>query len=229
MPELLSRDALIAVLPKKCRNTLSPEAVDAINDAIVNIPELENGYRDNLLGYTDVIKDGKYKVQCYIDAVRYITYKLMGNNNTVAYTKCFPDRYDRLIKQNASPKEISAYASTYNKGKLVNLIYAQTLIPTYVYNADLHQEAINIQAELMRSARSEKVRGDAANSLLMHLKPPVNTQINLDLGVSQDNSLEELKEITRQLALQQKSMLDGKQIDAKTIAESKIIKEINPL
>jgi len=228
MSELLSKAALVAVLPKKCKNTLSSEAIQSINDAITTDPELRHSYRENLLGYTDVIKDGKYKIQSYIDAVRYVTYKLMGNNNTIAYTKTFPDRYDRLISQNAEPKDISAYASTYNKNKLVNLIFAQTLVPTHVLNADLHQEAINVQADLMRTATSEKVRTEAANSLLIHLKPPENSNIKLDISNSEDTSLTELKEITRQLALQQKSMLDGNLTDAKTIAESRIIKEINP-
>ena len=153
----------------------------------------------------------------------------MGNNNTIAYTKTFPDRYDRLIKQNALPKEISAYASTYNKTKLVNLIFAQTLVPTHVLNADLHQEAINVQASLMRDAQSEKVRMEAANSLLTHLKPPETAHIKLDITKGEDDSLSELKDITRQLALQQKQLLSSGVMNAKTIAESKIIKEVNPL
>jgi hypothetical protein len=35
---------------------------------------------------------------------------------------------------------------------------AQTLVPSYVLNADLYQKALNTSAELMISAKSEKVR-----------------------------------------------------------------------
>jgi hypothetical protein len=152
----------------------------------------------------------------------------MGNNNTIAYTKTFPDRYLRLMNQGAEPKDISAYACTYNKNKLVNLIFAQTLVPTHVLNADIHQEAINVQASLMRTAVSEKVRTDAANSLLTHLKPP-ESGMKLDVVAETSDDLDALKKITRELALIQKATLEAGQTNARQVAESRIVKEINPL
>ena len=221
-------DTFIRVLPKKCKVTVSKAIVVEVNKAITSDPELRDIYRDNLLGFTDVMKEGKYKMQGYIDAVRYVSFKLMGNNNTIAYTKTFPDRYQRLLGQGAEPKDISAYACTYNKNKLVNLIWAQTLIPTHVLNADVHQEAINTQAVLMRTAVSEKVRCDAANSLLTHLKPP-EEGMKLDIAGAGDDSLNELKEVVRTLALTQRGLLESGLTSAQEVAESKIIKEINPL
>ena len=223
--DLLDMDTFIKVLPKKCKVTVSKAIVAEVNKAITSDPELRDIYRENLLGYTDVMKEGKYKIQGYTDAVRYVSYKLMGNNNTIAYAKTFPDRYARLVNQGAAPKDISAYACTYNKNKLVNLIWAQTLIPTHVLNADVHQEAINAQAHLMRTASSEKVRCDAANSLLVHLKPP---EEGMKLGVTAETSddLNELKEITRQLALTQMGMMQNGKLSAQEVAESRIVKEV---
>jgi len=226
--DLLDMDTFVRVLPKKCKTTVSKQLLDEVNRAITSDPELRDIYRENLLGYTDVMKEGKYKIQGYTDAVRYVSYKLMGNNNTIAYAKTFPDRYKRLVDAGAEPKDISAYACTYNKNKLVNLIWAQTIIPTHVLNADVHQEAINAQATLMRTAVSEKVRCDAANSLLTHLKPP-EEGLKLDLRAGDNDQLTELKEITRQLALTQRNMLESGLSSAQEIAESKIVKEINPL
>jgi hypothetical protein len=228
MADLLDKDTFIRCLPKKCKPTVSVAVVAEINKAITSNPEIRDLYRDNLLGFTDVMREGKYKMQSYIDAVRYVSYKLMGNNNTIAYTKTFPDRYQRLVNQGALPKDISAYACTYNKNKLVNLVFAQTLVPTHVLNADLHQEAINCQADMMRHAVSEKVRVEAANSLLIHLKPPTDG-MKLDIIGETSDDLDQLKKLTRELALIQKKSLEDRIVDARTVAESSIIKEINPL
>ena len=225
-PDLLDMDTFIRVLPKKCKTTVSKAIVAEVNKAITSDPELRDHYRENLLGYTDVMKEGRYKMRGYIDAVRYVSYKLMGNNNTIAYAKTFPERYARLAAQGAEPKDISAYACTYNKNKLVNLIWAQTLIPTHVLNADIHQEAINNQAAIMRNpAVSDKVRVEAANSLLVHLKPP-ETGMKLDVAAASSDDLNELKEITRALAAGQLALMNSGQANAKEIAESRIVKEV---
>lgn len=74
-----------------------------------------------------------------------------------------PFRIRFLIeKSGVSEKDQSSYISAYHKSKLVNLIFEQTLIPIHILNAPLLQQAINVQAELMLTANSEKVRSDAA-------------------------------------------------------------------
>jgi hypothetical protein len=224
--DLLDMDTFIRVLPKKCKTTVSKAVVDEINRAITSDSELRDIYRENLLGYSDVMKEGRYKIKDYLAAVRYVSYKLMGNNNTIAYTKTFPERYQRLVSQKAAPKDISAYACTYNKNKLVNLVFAQTLTPTHVLNADIHQEAINCQAALMRDPGvSDKVRSDAATSLLVHLKPPEG-KMELDVAAASSDDLNELREITRLLAATQLKYMQDGTLNAKQVAESRIVKEV---
>lgn len=226
MADLLDKETFIRVLPKKCKPTVSDAVVKEINKAITAHPEIRDHYRDNLLGWADVLKEGRYKMQSYIDAVRYVSFKVQGNNNTIAYTKTFPDRYKRLVAQGAEPKDISAYACTYNKNKLVNLIFAQTLVPTHILNADIHQEAVNSQAYLMRHADSDRVRMEAANSLLTHLKPPTD---GMKLGVVAEESddLAELKKITRELAEIQRDQMEAGLSSARQVAESRIVKVVN--
>ena len=165
--------------------------VDEINGLITD-PKLRENYRENLLSYTSVLADGKYKIGDYINAVKYVSYKLLGSSNIEAYSKTFPDRFQRLVQEGADDKTISSYSTAYNKNKLVNLIFEQTLVPSHILNADLYQKALNVQAQLMISAASEKVRSDAANSLLTHLKMPETTKIELDVGIKVDKSIEDL-------------------------------------
>ena len=222
--EVVTRDQLLRTLPKQVRSNLTDEILDSLNKSITD-PNFREVYRENLLGFTSVIQDGKYKLQSYIDAVKYVTYKFTGSKDIEAYAKTFPDRYQRLVEEGASSKTISSYAATYKKTQLVQKIFEQNMIPVHIFNADIFQKAINVQAQLMVSANSEKVRSDAANSLLSHLKPPEIKKIELDVGIKQDKSLDDLREATRELVEIQKRQLEAKTITPKDVAHSKLIRD----
>jgi hypothetical protein len=147
----------------------------------------------------------------------------MGNTNIEAYTKTFPARYAYYLSNKTSPKDIASYVTSYNKNKLVNLIYEQTLVPTHILNADMYQKAINVQAELMMDDDvSPKVRSDAANSLLTHLKAP-ETKMEIDVTIKQDSTLSDLRATTEKLVQQQHALLTSGKVDAKFIAQSDLI------
>jgi hypothetical protein len=218
---LLTLEMFRQALPDKVKKSVNQELIDGVNKTLSDPDEFE-AYRNNLLSYTRVMSDGRFKVQEYINAVRYVSYKLMGATNIEAYTKTFPDKYQRFVAQGVLPKDIASYVTAYNKSKLVNLIFEQTLIPSYVLNQDLYQKALNVQAELMVAAKSEKVRTDAANSLLTHLKPPEKQKIELEIGVKEDSSISALREATMELVRQQKLALESGSMNAMQVAHSKI-------
>jgi hypothetical protein len=180
-------------------------------------------FRENLIGYASVLAQGRYKVEDYVSAVKYVSYKMLGSTNLEAYVKTFPDRYKRLLNDGVDDHRVSAYASAYNKNQLVNKIYEQTLIPSHILNADVFQRALNVQAELMVHANSEKVRSDAANSLLTHLKRPEVTKIELDVGLKEDKTITDLRQATMALAASQRAMIKSGMMNAKEVAHSQII------
>lgn len=227
MSDLITIEQFERVLPKKNKGKLTTEMVENINNLMTD-QQLRENFRENLLSYTGVMSDGKYKIQSYIDAVRYVSYKLLGASNIEAYTKTFPNRFQRLVNEGADDKTISSYSTAYNKTQLVNKIMEQTLVPSHVLNADLYQKAINTQATLMITANSEKVRTDAANSLLVHLKMPEVTKIEMDIGITADKSVSELRATTLALVKQQKAMIESGAMQVKEIAHSKLVIEHNP-
>ena len=218
----LTIDQFKQALPDKVKKSLNQELVDQINTTLGD-PELYESYRDNLISYTKVMADGKFKISSYIDAVRYVSHKLMGCTNIDAYTKTFPDKYTRFMAQGVAAKDIASYVTAYNKSKLVNLIFEQTLIPSYVLNQDLYQKALNVQAELMTTANSEKVRCDAANSLLTHLKMPETQKVELEIGVREDSSIAALRATTLELARQQRLMVESGAMNAQEVAHGKLV------
>jgi hypothetical protein len=222
---LLTEEQLKMALPEKMKKSINQQLIDRINK-VINDPEEYVHFRENLLSYTKVMADGKFKIETYIDAVKYVSHKLMGCSNIEAYMKTFPDKYNYFISQGVSPKDIASYVTAYNKGKLVNLIYEQTLVPTHVLNQDLFQRALNVQADLMMNAKSEKVRCDAANSLLTQLRPPEVKKVELDIGVKESDAIKALREETMRLAEAQRLAIASGSVDAQNIAHQRLMIDI---
>jgi hypothetical protein len=221
---VVTKQQLMRAIPKDQRKNLTEEIVDTLNKSITD-PNFREVYRENLLGFSHVIESGRYKLQSYIDAVKYVTYKFTGAKDIDAYVRTFPERYKRLKEEGASDKTVSSYASAYKKTQLVQRIFEQNMIPVHIFNADTFQKAVNTQAKLMMTAKSEKVRSDAANSLMSHLKPPELKRIEFDVGIKQDKTLDDLREATRALVKMQKEQLELRTVTPRDIAHSSIIKD----
>lgn len=218
----LSIELLRKSLPNKYKHSLSQELLDNINTTLAD-PELYEHYRNNFVSYLSVLNDGNYKITDYLSAVKYCTHKLMGNSNLDSYIKTFPDRYKDLLNRGATAKDISSFVSAYNKGKLVNAIMEQSIIPSWIINQDLHQKAINVLAELMMTANSEKVRADSANSLLVHLKPPEVKKVELDIGVKSNKDIDDMRSLLAELSAKQKQLIETGMVSVNEVAHTKLI------
>lgn len=211
-------------LPEKFHKGVNKDLMDQINSTISE-PALHEQFRENLVSYTGILMDGKFRIESYVNAVKYVSYKLMGKSNLDAYSLTFPDRAQKWATANTPSKDIASYVSIYNKSKLVNLIMEQTLIPSWILNQDVYQRAINTQAELMITAKSEKVRSDAANSLLVHLKRPETQKVELSVGKKEDDSITQLRNATMELVKQQRLQIESGQSNATDVARSSILIE----
>lgn len=221
----ITTEVLKHSLPDKFKNSVNDELLTNINNTLSD-PDLYETYRDNFLSYMSVLNDGRYKITDYLNAVKYCTQRLMGKSQIDSYIVTFPDRYNTMIQNGKSSKDISSIVTVYNKSKLVNAIMEQSLIPSYILNQDLYQKAINVQAELMNTATSEKVRSDAANSLLTHLKPPETKKVELDIGLKQGNEVEQLRNVIVELAGKQRKFIEAGVVTAKETAEQRLIGKV---
>lgn len=221
----LTVDQFKAALPEKVKKSVNQELIDQVN-AVLSEPELFEVYRDNLMSYGRVMADGRFKVSEYVNAVKYVSHKLLGDTNIDAYSKTFPDKIQRFMAQGVVAKDIASYVTAYNKSKLVNLIMEQTLVPVHVLNMDMYQKAINVTAELMVTAKSEKVRADAANNLMAQLRPPEVSKIQLDINTKEDSSIGALRAATMELAAQQRELIRSGTLTAQQVAHSKVVGEV---
>jgi glutamine synthetase type III len=199
---------LAQALPGNLKVAATQQLADKINNISAD-PTIAEMVKENFLSYTAVLKDGRFKTEDYLNAVVYVGYKLMNMSNLDAYQRTFPQRYQTLVAKGTSSKDISAYVAAYAKGKLVNTLMEQTLVPTWVLNQDVYQKAINVQAELMATANSEKVRCDAANSILTHLAKPKEAAAALRIDVNVHDGMNELKDLLGRLAEQQRAAIES--------------------
>jgi hypothetical protein len=218
----LTVEALRAVVPRKSRSAITPKFVKKLNE-LVDDPEIRETFRNNVIGYVDILNEPHVSTKDYIQAVRYASYKLMDCTNQEAWIKTFPERYERMLEEGKSPDAIRAAVSAYAKGKVVNMVLEQSMIPVHIMNMDVYQKAVNTQAKLMMTAKSEKVRSDAANSLLTHLKPPESKKVDLSVNMKEDDSVRQLRNAVTDLARAQQAAIEQGTQNAKEIAEAKII------
>jgi hypothetical protein len=217
----LTKEDIESALPTGVKLTITDEFVNKFN-SITDNPIIAEEIKNNFVSHVSVMRESRYKLTDYFNAVTYVSYKLLKYTNKDAYKLTFPDRYQTLVAEGVTDKDISSYVAMYNGNKLVNLVWDQALIPTHILNAHVYQQAINVQADLMITAKSEKVRCDAANSLLTHLKRPESKQIELQIGTKDSTDLKDLKDTLRQLASAQMQQINNG-ASAKDVARQSII------
>lgn len=218
----ITKELVARALPGNLKSAATDQLADMINQISAD-PIIAEQIRDNFLSYASVLKDGKYKVEDYLNAVAYCSYKLMGDSNQDAYFKTFPQRYANLVAAGRTPKEISAYVAAYAKGQLVNKIMEQTLVPSWVLNQHMYQAALNTQYKIMTNEDvSPKVRSDAADSLLTHLAKPKEAGPLINIDMSETSGMNELKDALARMAQQQQTLINAG-VSTKEIAAQDIV------
>jgi hypothetical protein len=215
-------------LPANFRNNITDHMVDQLNSLSAD-PEEARYIRENFVSFAQVLQEGRFKVGDYVRAVMYVSHKVMGKSNMASYIATFPDRYKSMVDRGKEPKDISSIVTAYNKGQLVTKVMERAIVPTWVLNQDMFQKALQTQHDLMTGTGvSDKVRCEAANSLLTHLKKPDvhKTELKIDIGLNDgmaalEASLVEMSE--RQL----NSIAHDPNTSANDVA-GKAMKVINP-
>lgn len=225
MSELLDKNVLFRVLPPAIRKNITDEVIDTVNNHLAT-SETRELFRENIISFASVLQEGRFKFEDYISAVKYVSFKILGDSNIIAYTKTFPDRYQRLIDEGMSDKAISAYVAAYHKTKLVTLLFGQTIMPVHILHQNLFHESITTMAEIMRDEdTSPKVRSDTAYNLATLLKPPEESKLKLDVTLKEDSAITALRETSMALVAEQRKLLNAGLWDAETVAQSGLIIE----
>ena len=205
-------------VPTQSKNNVTQAMVDQLN-ALSKNPEEARIIQSNFITFKDVLTSGKYKLADYVRAVMYVSHKLMSKSNLEAYKATFPERYQKMVAEGRADKDIASYVSAYNKGQLVTKITETAAVPTWLLNQDIHQEAVNTQYYLMTSDDvSHKVRSDAANSLLTHLKRPDMQHSELKIDINMNDGMKALEARIAEMAEIQSKAIESEGVTVEGVA-----------
>lgn len=220
----LTQKEIADSLPAHLRSAVTPKFVDDLNNMAAD-PLVAEEFEKNFITYSKVLLEGKFKTSDYMNAIAYVTYKLLGHTNQDAFKYTFPDRNRRMVALNYDAKQISSYVSAYHKGQLVQAILAQSITPAYVLHISKYHDAIRVQHEIATDDQAlNKDRVAAADSLLKHLTPPVAKEVNINIGDRETSGMTELRSLLRGVAQEQIKRIENGE-DVKQIAEQGLIIE----
>lgn len=225
-------EELKETLPESMQRYATKAVLNQINDICEDSTKAAE-IRKNVLTYSSILNEGKFKMRDYINAVAYVSFTAMGHTYEEAYALTFPERYSRLKKKGTTKKDFSAYVSGYRANKLVKLVAQQAMIPTWLLFGDVYQEAIQVQRGLMldRSV-SDMVRQKAAADIMDKFAPPIEATenaVSTNTVVSKESAVVILQNALSEMASQElKSINQGastRDIIKKRITPSKDIED----
>ena len=215
------------VYPIKVSDVVLQNAVDIINNTSKNLDfTMAQYFRESCINHIDIMKESKHRVsfQDYVNACKFVTFKMAGNTDVRAYALTFPDRVRRMEREKISNSHLYQYANIYSKNKTVVEVMTKVMVPKYVMYQDWFDKAVNVQGEIMLSDKAPfKVKSDAANSLMTHLKPPEIKQAEVKINTSGSGAITQLAEALNNLSSKQSDMLRSGRYTLQEIREAEII------
>ncbi len=205
---MLSLEQVKTSLPPGNRNNVTQDMVNQLN-ALSKDPEEARYIRENFISFSQVLMEGKFRLGDYVQAVMFVSYKVMGKTNLDAYRLTFPDRYKSMVDAGKPQKDIASMITAYNKGVLVTKIMERAIIPTWILNQDMFQAALQTQFEIMTDPDiNSRDRTAAANSLLTHLKKPEVHKSELKIDIAVNDGMAAMEKSLRELSLKQLNMIE---------------------
>jgi len=209
-------------LPAGNRNNITQDMVNQLN-ALSKDPEEARYIRDNFVSFSQVLQEGRFKVGDYVHAVMYVSHKVMGKSNQDSYKATFPERYASMVHAGKPQKDIASIITAYNKGILVTKVMERAIVPSWILNQDMFQSALQTQHDLMMDTQvSDKVRCEAANSLLTHLKKPEIHKSELKINIPMNDGMRALEASLVELSQRQLHQIEHENVPVQEIASRKM-------
>lgn len=190
-PEEISVVDLRQAFPEK-KDTVTQELADMINQIQTDPDGAIEGFMNTLVEYQGVMKQCGASMKEYIKAVKFCAHLEAEDYNIVeAFKKSrWNDEFIRsridAPTDSSKYKELTSAASRYHKSPLVKQILLQSDMPLYLMFQGARYKAVSVLVNEMESAVYSKDRISAADKLLTHVKPPENSKVELEIGVSQE-------------------------------------------
>lgn len=235
--EEVSREAkqrsIQAAVGRRLKGFIDEEFMDQLEVISGSGDEVIDEYMcSNFIEWLGVLDSGKWGLKEYIDAVKYCSYRLLGETQESSYRKCFQEKCAKVEERYSGESESSRkervcwLARAYDKNKLVCGIMRQSLVPSWILNAPLYQEALN---ELVKMVRNNEVKGmskvRACEAILEATKQPEEVKVSIGGEVSmRSEAMDELRQVTEDLCRGLKEEMRVGRKDLREVSEIELVK-----
>lgn len=178
--------------------SLMPRAVPAsvVKEVVTQIHSIEETtgipqelFEDQFMSYTHLMGKGM-PIDKLINAIKFVTFIQAGNTQGEAYAFVFPDKVADMKK---SGRDWSSFATMYAKTKAVTAIMKTAILSPYITYKPWEAKVMQKLVQLMdgRGAKetdyvSPTVQLNAALGFLGYIKPPDESKLTLNIGMSDD-------------------------------------------
>lgn len=235
--EVVSRESkrrsIQAAVGRRLRGFIDEEFMDKLEVISGSGDEVIDEYMgENFVEWLGVLEGGKWGLREYIDAVKYCSYRLLGETQESSYRKCFQEKCGKVEERYSGESEASRkervcwLARAYDKNKLVCMIMRQSLVPSWILNAPLYQEALN---ELVKMVRNNEVKGmskvRACEAIIEATKQPEEVKVSIggNVGVRSE-AMDELRQVTEELCRGLKEEMRSGRKDLREVSEIELVK-----
>jgi len=199
--------------------------LDKITMLLEQDVELRTNLFDNLVVFKNVLQEGNYTIDNFINASLYVSYTALGVTKISSYAKVYPIRMARFNSEGKSPKAISNIVNAFNRSVLVQKLLAEFQMPSHVMFRNVFYKAVATQEAILDDPKvSATVKQKAACSLMGHLKEPEIQQMEIAVtNTGESDMIKDLLAASNKLANEQIRAIKEGRSDAKDIAHSNII------
>jgi len=206
--ETLTLDSLKSSLPKFLRDYTTQETYDRVLTSLNEDRDLKRQVAANVKLVQE--EDG-IRLDELVKATTFVTYKLQGMSDEEAFEMVFPERAARIKAVSGDYRKLyKSRVRAYAHGRLVTRLMEHSIIPAWIRNHGVYQEAVETQLDIMRNGKNDAVRQKAADSLMTHLAKPEKGVPQVQVNVNEGGGLQEVREMLDKLSqTQQKSIIEG--------------------
>ncbi len=206
---------LEVAMPKAKKGQINQELLDIIN-AAEKSGDFEGELENQIIGFSGILQEGRYKATDYVKAVEFCAYFLNGDDQSEAFVKTFPDKVKRRVLAGLSSYSTGA-PSMYFRGQLVQKILAQMELPDRFFHNNKVNKAYNKLYDLMTSpTTSDRIQMECATSLITKLGTVESSKMELEVEIKKDEGGIALEQKMLELAeLQVKGFKSG--MDVKSL------------
>jgi len=224
MSQELTLSQVKAVLPHRQAKLVTQDTIDEINK-LARDPEYGVDFLDLYRDHLNIlVQDQRRNSDKYLQAIKFFYLVEGGLTLTDAYILVFPERFEARMasKKDFVKADITSEASRFNATKMLNDIRKAATVPIQLIHRHTLYEAIAVEANIMRTAKSELVRQKAAAHLIDVLNPIEEQTLNIQVEDGSKSAIEELRLATSRLASAQFDRIHSG-TPVKDIAESVVV------